>query len=94
MSKSRRKAAVGAGHPLVLIEWVDASRLSGGWMDYGDIPDPYLHRCISVGFLVSENAKAKIVVPTIADVEHPDNRHTFGGMMIPKSAILSERRLR
>jgi hypothetical protein len=40
-------------------------------MDYGDIPDPYLHRYISVGFLVSENAKAKIVVPTIADVEHP-----------------------
>jgi hypothetical protein len=63
-------------------------------MDYGDIPDPYLHRCISVGFLISESANAKILVPTIADIEHPDNRHTYGGMMIPKSAILLERRLK
>ena len=94
MKKTTRKAGSDAGYPLVVIEWVDASRLSNGWMDHADIPEPYLHRCFSVGFLVSENAKAKIVVPTIADVDHPDNRHTYGGMMIPKSAILSERRLK
>ncbi len=81
------------GHPLVVIEWVDASRLSSSWIDYSDIPEPYPHKCLSVGFLISENASGKILVPTIADVEHPDNRHTCGGMLIPRSAIPSERRL-
>jgi hypothetical protein len=94
MKKSRRKAAVGVGHPLVMIEWTDASRLAVGWMDYSEIPEPYLHRCLSVGFLISENENGKIIVPTIADFERPDNRHTYGGMLIPKSAILSERRLK
>jgi hypothetical protein len=94
MKKSRRKAGSDTGHPLVLIEWVDASRLSDSWMNYVDIPEPYPHKCISVGFLVSENASGKILVPTIADIEHPDNRHTYGGMLIPTSAILSERRLK
>lgn len=94
MKKSRRKAAIRTGHPLVMIEWTDASRLAIGWMDYADIPDPYLHRAVSVGFLVSENENGKIIVPTIADFEHPDNRHTYGGMLIPRSAILSERRLK
>jgi hypothetical protein len=81
-------------YPLVLIEWIDASRLSDSWMDLSDIPEAYPHKCVSVGFVISENKTGKIVVPTIGDVEHPDNRHTYGGMLIPKSAIISERRLR
>jgi hypothetical protein len=80
--------------PLVLIEWVDASRLNNGWMDWADIPDPYAHMCVTVGFVVSENKHATILVPTIGDCEHPENRHTYGGMMIPKSAIVTQRRLR
>jgi hypothetical protein len=36
-------------YQLVLIEWLDASRLSDGWMDLSDIPDPYPHKCVSVG---------------------------------------------
>jgi hypothetical protein len=70
-----------------LVEWIDASRLNDGWMDLAAIPDPYPHRCVSVGFLVAENRQAKILVPTIGDVEHTDNSHTYRGMMIPRSAI-------
>ena len=81
-------------YPLLLIEWNDASRLSNGWIDLADVPDAYLHKCVSVGFLVSETKDGKIIVPTIGDVEHPENRHTYGGMLIPKSAIVSERRLK
>lgn len=79
---------------LAIIEWVDASRLTDGWMDLSDIPDPYHHRCISVGFIVSENEQGKVIVPTIGDVSHADNSHTYGGMMIPASAIISEKVLR
>jgi hypothetical protein len=79
--------------PLVLVEWIDASRLSDGWLDWTAIPKPSPHKCVTVGFLVSENDKAKILVPTIADVEHAENRHTYGGMLIPKTAIISQRNL-
>ena len=81
-------------YPLMLIVWRDASRLSDGWMDMNAIPDPYPHQCVSVGFLVAENDQGKILVPTVGDIEHADNRHTYGGMMIPRSAIISERRLK
>jgi hypothetical protein len=76
-----------------MIEWLDASRLSDGWLDLADVPKPYPHRCVTVGFLLSQNERGKILVPTIADVEHEANRHTYGGMMIPASAIISEWRL-
>jgi hypothetical protein len=78
---------------LASIKWVDANRLSDGWMDLGAIPDPYRHSCVTVGFVVAENEIAKILVPTIGDIEHWDNSHTYGGMMIPVSAIISERML-
>lgn len=78
-------------YPLVLIEWVDASRLSDSWMDLSDIPQPYQHKCVTVGFVVQENKFAKILIPTIGDTENTDNSHTYGGMMIPRTAIISEK---
>lgn len=65
-----------------------------GWMDLSAIPNAYAHKCVTVGFVVSETQDAKILVPTIGDVDHPDNSHTYGGMMIPRRAIISERILR
>ena len=63
-------------------------------MDLADIPDPYPHKCVTVGSLVGDNARGKILVPTVGDTEHTGKRHTYGGMMIPQSAIISERRLK
>ena len=51
-----------------------------GWLDLLAIPDP-LHRCVTVGFVVSENSDGKIMVPTIGDVSHVDNSHTYGGIL-------------
>jgi hypothetical protein len=88
------KRFAGLEYPLVMIEWVDASRLSSGWMDLNDIPDPYAHRCVTVGFVVSSNKKGKVLVPTVGDIDHADNRHTYGGMMIPRTSIISEAKLK
>ncbi|MHB8529196.1 MAG: hypothetical protein ACYC8V_06755 [Caulobacteraceae bacterium] len=67
--------------------------MSDGWMDLTDVPAPYCHKCVTVGFVVAENDRGKILIPTIGDVDHPANSHTYGGMMIPASAILRERAL-
>ena len=61
-------------YPLVLVEWIDASRVYDGWIDFKDVPEPTPHKCVSVGFLVSATAEGKILVPTMADIEHPENR--------------------
>ena len=81
-------------YDLVIIEWIDASRLSESWIDMSDIPEVYPHKCVTVGFVVSSNKRGKILVPTIADIEHSENSHAYGGMMIPAKSIISERRLR
>jgi hypothetical protein len=73
LKRTRRSGRFVGKHPLVLVEWIDANRLASGWMDLSEIPDPYPHKCVSVGFLVSENSEGKILVPTIGDVEHPEN---------------------
>lgn len=78
----------------MLVEWIDASRISDGWIDCKNIPKPILHRCVTVGFLVADDDEAKLLLPTIADIEHPDNRHAYGGMLIPGAAIVSMRRLK
>ncbi len=80
-------------YPLVLIEWIDASRIYDGWLDLKDMPATDPHKCVSVGFMVSRDRRGAIVVPTVADVEHPENSHTYGGMLIPGAAIISLQRL-
>jgi hypothetical protein len=80
-------------YPLMLIEWVDSSRLGEGWVDFNEIGEPDPHACVSVGFLVKENERGKILIPTVADVKNTGNRHTHGGIMIPACSILSEREL-
>jgi hypothetical protein len=82
-----------AEYPLIVVEWIDASRISDGWIDIYDLPDPVPHRCVSVGFLVAENENGKILISTIADLQHPENHHAYGGMLIPGAAIISARRL-
>jgi hypothetical protein len=82
-----------AEYPLVLGEWIDASRISDSWIDMADVPTAIPHTCVSVGFLISENDQGKILVPTVADIEHPENRHTYGGMLIPGAAIIPVKKL-
>ena len=81
-------------YPLMMIEWVDSSRVGEGWIDLNAIKEPSPSRCVSVGFLVRSNKRGKILIPTVADVEHSENRHSHGGIMIPTCSIVSERRLK
>jgi hypothetical protein len=93
MSRSKNQNRPLSEYPLVLIEWIEASRIFDGWIDLRDVPSPQPHRCVSVGFLVNEDKRGKILIPTVADVEHPENRHAYGGMLIPSAAIISIKRL-
>jgi hypothetical protein len=58
-----------------------------------DIEEPDPHRCVSVGFVVRENKRGKVLMPTLADIDHADNTHAHGGIMVPLVSIISERQL-
>lgn len=78
------------GFPLVLIEWVDSSRIGDGWRMLDEIEAPEPHLCVSVGFVVKESKDAKVLAPNLADVRSDDNRQAYGGIMIPTGAIVRE----
>lgn len=88
------KANSDVGFPLVLIEWVDSSRLGDGWRMLDEIEAPEPHRCLSVGFVVKESKDAKVLVPNLADVRSDDNKQAYGGIIIPTRAIIRQRALR
>jgi hypothetical protein len=82
-------------YPLHLLVWVDSSHMGEGWVDFDQLDagqDRLL--CVTVGFVVQETRHAKLLVPSIADLQEPGNRQAHGSMLIPKSAILAERVLR
>lgn len=88
------KLIPGLRFPLVLIEWVDSSRLGDAWRALDEIDEDEPHYCVSVGFLIKDNRDAKILAPNLADVRSEDNRQAFGGIMIPTRAIIRQRVLK
>ena len=78
---------------LVLIEWVD-SHGNGEWQD---IASPIADRalvCRSVGWLVLDGRRAKVIAPHINESEPGVEAQGCGIMTIPAAAVLSVRTLR
>lgn len=51
--------------PLVLIEWFDSGQPVPAWQWLDTIRDRRPHRCVSVGFLVQDDAQAKVLAPNL-----------------------------
>lgn len=65
---------------LVAIEWVD-SRHEGGWKDSDEFDD-VLYRILTVGFLVKDGKKVKVVSATVSECGN-----NCSHMLIPTSCI-------
>lgn len=67
---------------LVLVKWVDSKRLSEGW-EYTEDITPSVVTCLSVGWILKENAECIVIVP------HRDENESQGcGIIaIPRCAI-------
>lgn len=50
---------------LVLIEWVDSGQPIPGWQWLSDLGSREPHRCVSVGFLVQDDEKSKVLAPNL-----------------------------
>jgi hypothetical protein len=72
---------------LVYIEWEDSYGCSPDWEDLENCsPAPMV--CRSIGWLIHDDKKCKVVVPHLTQADHPNsNLQGCGDMTIPTSAI-------
>lgn len=73
-------------YPLVLIEWEDSQLGFQGWKVINEQPKemPIFY---SVGFLVHEDEKCKVLYPHIKNGSDEDEISGSGDILIPTSAI-------
>jgi hypothetical protein len=74
--------------PLVLIEWLDSGQPVPGWQWLEAIEPQRPHLCVSVGFLVQDDATAKVLAPNLgASNGGADWDQASGVITIPASAV-------
>ncbi len=79
-------------YELLLIEWEDSQLGYQGWKIVNDQPKD-MPKFISVGFLVYEDERCKILYPHIEDTDEIEDLSGTGDIKIPTSAILSIKKL-
>ncbi len=74
------------GYRLVLVEWEDSHGVSANW-EYVSNCDPYVLVCKSVGWLIHEDDKCKVVVPHLTASDKA-REQGCGDMTIPAACVL------
>ena len=77
-----------------MIEWVDSAQPQSCWKFLEDVGTPSSIRCVSVGWLVSDDKENKSVAPNMGGVNDPDSMQVSGVITIPVRSIVKITRLR
>lgn len=72
---------------LVQIEWVDSRQPTAAWRRVSDLGYLCECRCTSVGFLLRDDDRVKVLAVSIAD--EGDEMQATGVFVIPTAAVLS-----
>jgi hypothetical protein len=79
---------------LVLIEWVDSGQPIPGWQWLSDLDPRRAHKCVSVGFLVQDDEKTKVLAPNLGASNGDDDWDQASGLFtIPTVSITKIERL-
>ena len=74
--------------PLVLIEWLDSGQPVPGWQWLEQIEPRRPHLCVSVGFLMQDDATAKVLAPNLGASNGANDWDQASGVItIPASAV-------
>lgn len=74
--------------PLVLIKWVDSAQPISGWHHLSDLKDyQKVISCYSVGWLIYDDNKIKMLAPNVGDPNDDNNIQGCGVMRIPTVAV-------
>lgn len=80
--------------PLVLIEWLDSAQPAPGWVHLHSLPDSRPIECMSVGWLLRDDKKVKVLAPNMGDTGSGENIQASGIITIPACAVKKITRLR
>lgn len=78
-------------HKILQVEWVDSSSTNRVWNQVDWLAKQSIQRCMSIGFLVHEDASC-IVLAGHKGLD--DNTDFAGDMLIPKSSIRRRRTIK
>lgn len=79
--------------PLVIIEWEDSAQPLPAWQHLSDLSLPGVIKCASVGWLVKDGKKVKVLAPNMGGIDSPENIQASGFMQIPTRCVVSIKRL-
>jgi len=80
---------------LTLIEWVDAYSIYKEWGFINHMAEPFLNKCLSVGWIIRETDECVILMPNISDTQSKKTLGAaFGGIVIPKLSITKRKELK
>ena len=69
--------------PLVLIEWLDSGQPVPGWQWLEAIEPRRPHLCVSVGFLMQDDASAKVLAPNLGASDGSGDWDQASGVITP-----------
>lgn len=76
----------------MVVEWLDSRSPESGWRMIEDCEMPRTCKCLTVGYLVVDNKREKVLAQSVADVEYGPLQAN-GLMVIPAIAITAMRPL-
>lgn len=79
--------------PLVLIEWIDSTQPAPQWQWIANIARVAAIKCVTVGFLITDDESVKVIAQNVGDV-HGADRQVSGVITIPTRAVTRVTRLR
>ena len=73
--------------PLVLIEWEDSAQPIPGWIRLSEFESGTAVSCVSVGWLIQNDERMKVLAPNMGEVEDAEQIQASGIIRIPTSAV-------
>lgn len=80
-------------YKIVCIEWQDSRQPASNWQLVSEMKDLEVAKCSSVGFLIHDDKKVKILAPNLADLSCEDTQ-AAGIIKIPTACVTKIIKLR
>ena len=80
-------------YPLVLIEWEDSAQPIPSWMYLSDFKIQEAVKCNSVGWLIRDEIKVKVLAPNIGEPDSDAEIQASGIFRIPTRCIIKIKKL-
>lgn len=74
-------------YPLVLLEWEDSIQPRPSWMYISDFDNPYVTKCISVGWLIDDGEDTKSLAPNLGNPDNQEVAQASGIISIPTRCV-------